>query len=91
MIKKIRVLTAMAAVGLSGIAYSNDCFPPEVVPGRVLEGRQVTFLVKDVNKCWVKAVICTTPEKCRATPYWVHASTVEAFKADPNYGSNAKR
>ena len=89
MLKKAGFAGALLFLGSLNVAYSSDCFPPEVGPGSLLEGRQFTLLVREVHQCWVKAVICTAPDKCRADPYWVHATTVEAFKADPAFSQES--
>lgn len=60
---------------------ASDCFPPDVAKGVILEGRSINYKVMEVHKCWVKAVICPQPDNCRKTPYWVHVSFIEAYKA----------
>lgn len=64
-----------------GTARASSCFPPDIQRDGVYEGKRFTFVVKDIHQCWVKAVICTSKEKCRETPYWIHSSTIEAYRA----------
>lgn len=72
---------ALALLLMTSTAKANECFPPDIKVGGVYEGKLFMFVVKDVHKCWLKAVICTSKEKCRETPYWIHSSSIEAYKA----------
>ena len=85
MFRKLGVVAGLFVLGSLNVAHSSNCFPPEVGPGSILEGRQFTLLVREVSNCWVKGLLCTRPDKCREDPYWVHVSTIEAFKADPTF------
>jgi len=75
------VKVAIALLLATSAALANQCFPPDIKPGGTYEGKQFTFVVKEIHQCWIKAVICTGKDKCRDTPYWVHSSTIEAYKA----------
>lgn len=79
--QKAMLGVASALMIIASAAQANDCFPPEIEPGMVVEGKKFMFLVKDINQCWIKAVICTDVDRCREDPYWIHATTIEAFKA----------
>lgn len=80
---QLKKLILLIIIGASSIAHSADtCYPPEVVAGKILQGKNVTFSVIEVQGCWIKAVICSG-NKCKNNEaYWVHASKVELFKAE---------
>lgn len=80
--KRVSLLYITLALVLTTRSGSaNGCFPPDIQVGGVYEGKLFTFVVKDIHQCWLKAVICTSKEKCRDTPYWIHSSKIEAYKA----------
>jgi len=75
-------MAALVIWCMSGTVQANDCFPPEVETGSVLEGRNTIFKVVDIHKCWIKVFICRKQDDCREDPYWVHATEIELFKVN---------
>ncbi len=81
--KLVNKIFLLILLGVSSISFSADtCFPPEVVAGKTLEGKNVTFNVLEVHGCWIKAIVCSRGNCKDNEAYWVHASEVEVFKAE---------